>query len=112
VTHCILAAAVAACAKMGGRAVMDDSTFVATMAQLHALERNFNLSDAARDSLRRRVLQEQGLSPADLERQARGYADDPQRASEIWRAIALKTLRSPDDSSGANGPAEGQQQTR
>jgi hypothetical protein len=101
VRHCVLGAAIAACAKIGGRAVMDDSTFVDTMARLHAIERNYNLTDAARDSLRRRVLQEQGLTPADLERQARHYADDVAQASAIWNAISRKTLSLTSDSAGA-----------
>jgi hypothetical protein len=70
---------------------VDDSTFVATVARLHAIERKYELSSAARDSLRRAVLQEQGLSPDDLERQARHYADDPARASAIWGAISRKS---------------------
>jgi hypothetical protein len=91
VRHCVLGAAIAACARADGGAVMDDSTFVATMARLYTIDRNYQLGDAARDSLRRHVLQEQGLTPADLERQARQYADDPMRASAIWSAINRKT---------------------
>jgi hypothetical protein len=71
---------------------MDDSTFVTTMAELHAIERNYLLSDGARDSLRHRVLQEQGLTPERLEQQARHYADDPARAAAIWRAISRAAL--------------------
>ncbi len=69
---------------------MDDSTFVEAMARLHALDRNSRLADATRDSLRRRVLQEEGLTSAELERQARHYADDPARAAAIWGAINTK----------------------
>jgi hypothetical protein len=89
VRHYVLGAAIAACAK-GGGGVVDDSTFVATMAQLHAIERDHQLSDVVRDSLRRRVLQEQGLTVALLERQAREYARDPGHASAIWREISQK----------------------
>lgn len=88
----MLGAALVACTRMDGRAVMDDSTFVTAMARLHAIERRYPLSDAARDSLRRAVLQEQGLTPAALERQARHYAGDPTRASAIWTAINKKVL--------------------
>ena len=90
VRHFVLGTAIAACAK-GGGGVVDDSTFVATMARLHAIERDHQLSDVVRDSLRRRVLQEQGLTAALLERQAREYAGDPGRASAIWRKINEKT---------------------
>jgi hypothetical protein len=90
VRHWVLGAAIAACAK-GSGGVVDDSTFIATMARLHAIERDHQLSDVVRDSLRRRVLQEQGLTVALLERQARGYARDPGRASAIWREINEKT---------------------
>jgi hypothetical protein len=86
---------------MGSRAVMDDSTFVDTMARLHAIERNYGLSDAARDSLRRGVLQEQGLTPANLERQARHYATDAAHASAIWTAISRKTQSLVSDTAGA-----------
>jgi hypothetical protein len=90
VRHFVLGAAIAACAR-GGVGVVDDSTFVATMARLHAIERDHQLSDVVRDSLRRRVLQEQGLTVALLERQARAYARDPGHASAIWREIDEKT---------------------
>jgi hypothetical protein len=88
---------------------MDDSTFVSTMAQLHVIERNYDLSDAARDSLRRAVLQEQGLTSADLERQARHYASDPAHASAIWSAIS-RTIRLESDTSASTG--QPQEQTR
>jgi hypothetical protein len=101
--HCAIAVAIAACARPNGRAVMDDSTFVATMARLHALERKTEVSDAVRDSLRRVVLQEQGLTPADLERQARSYADDPAHASAIWAAISRKAATLADSSSADGG---------
>lgn len=101
VRHCVLGAAIAACAK-GGGGVVDDSTFVATMARLHAIERDHQLTDVVRDSLRRRVLQEQGLTAALLERQAREYAGDPGHASAIWRRINEKTA-----TEGSNPPAGG-----
>jgi hypothetical protein len=107
VRHCVVGVAIAACMGPGSRSVMDDSTFVTTMARLHAIERNYALSDAARDSLRRRVLQEQGLTPANLEQQARHYADDPARASAIWTAISRAALVFGGDSSAANGAAAG-----
>jgi hypothetical protein len=113
VRHCVLGGALVACARTTGRAVMDDSTFVYTMARLHGIERKYDLSDATRDSLRRGVLQEQGLSPADLERQARHYADDPAHASAIWTAINRKTLSLASDTAGAQRQqGRPQEQTR
>ena len=113
VRHCVLGAAIAACARSGERAVMDDSTFVTAMAQLHAIDRKYELSDAARDSLRRGVLQEQGLTPDELERQARHYAGNPARASAIWNAISRKALGStPDTLSGERWRGVHKEQTR
>jgi hypothetical protein len=103
VKHCAIAIAIAACTRPDGRAVMDDSTFVATMARLQVIERKTDVSEAVRDSLRRAVLQEQGLTAADLERQARSYADDPAHASAIWTAISRKTT--PLDTSATRGGA-------
>jgi hypothetical protein len=112
VRHCALGAAILACAKTDGRAVMDDSTFVTAMARLHVIDRSYQLSDAARDSLRRAVLQEQGLTPDELEQQARHYAANPARASAIWTAISQKTLRLTADSTESRLPAVLQEQTR
>jgi len=107
VRHCVLGGALAACARASDRAVMDDSTFVSTMARLHAIESNTDLSRAARDSLRRQVLQAQGLRAGDLERQARHYAGDPAHASAIWSAINLKALGlTGDTSAGKTRPLE------
>ncbi len=113
VRHCVLGAALAACTRPDGRAVMDDSTFVTAMARLHVIDRNYQLSDAARDSLRRAVLQEQGLTADELERQARHYAVSPARASAIWSEISKKSLALMADTStsaGRGGPP--QEQTR
>lgn len=92
VSHCALGVALAACTSTDARAVMDDSTFVAAMARLHVIDRQYELSDAARDSLRRGVLQEQGLTVEELERQARHYAGNPTHASAIWTEISRRSL--------------------
>jgi hypothetical protein len=110
VRHCVLGGGLAACAPTSGRPVMDDSTFVSTMARLHAIERNYDLSNAARDSLRREVLQAQGVQPADLERQARHYANDPARASAIWSAISRTIRLEGGDTSAV--PGQPKEQTR
>jgi hypothetical protein len=113
VRQCALLAVVAACVKTDSPAVMDDSTFVAAMARLHVIERKYELTDAARDSLRRSVLQEQGLTLQRLEQQARHYADEPRRASAIWIAINQKALQvSGDSAAPANRPGAQTEQTR
>jgi hypothetical protein len=112
VRHCVLGAALAACTRADGRAVMDDSTFVAAMARLHIVDRNYQLSDAARDSLRREVLQEQGLTADELERQARHYAGDPARASAIWSEIGKRSLALLGDTTTSAGQGPPQEQTR
>ena len=110
VRHCLLGAAVAACTRTDGRAVMDDSTFVAAMARLHVIDRKGQLSDAARDSLRRGVLQEQGLTVDELERQARHYASNPAQASAVWTEISKRALTPPGDTTTSDraGPQDEQ----
>lgn len=112
VRYCVLGGALAACTRAEGRAVMDDSTFVAAMARLHVIDRKYPLSDAARDSLRRAVLQEQGLTADELERQARHYAGDPARASAIWSEIGTRSLALMGDTTTSAGQGPQQEQTR
>ncbi len=102
VRHCVLVAAIAACARIDGPSANDDSTFVATMAHLHAIERNTALAEAARDSARRQVLQEQGLTTRELEALARGYSHDPVQAAAIWSAINRKVLMLTGDSAATS----------
>jgi hypothetical protein len=98
VRHCVLVAAIGACARIDGPSANDDSTFVATMARLHALEKNPGMTEAARDSARRQVLQEQGLTTRELEALARSYSHDPAHAAAIWSAINRKVLSVTGDS--------------
>ena len=113
VRHCVFGAAIAACAKTDRPAVMDDSTFVTAMARLHVIDRNYQLTGAARDSLRRAVLQEQGLTSEALERQARHYSANPAHASAIWGAINAKTRDLTADTTTAEGRLRRrQEQTR
>jgi hypothetical protein len=112
VRQCALLAAVAACATSDNPAVMDDSTFVTAMARLHVIERKYELTDAVRDSLRRSVLQEQGLTLQRLEQQARHYADEPRRATAIWTAINEKALQVSKDSARGSRPGGQTEQTR
>ena len=112
VRRCALGVVLAACTRMDGRAVMDDSTFVAAMARLYVIDRNHELSDAGRDSLRRAALQEQGLTAEDLERQARHYAANPAHASAIWTEISRRSLRLMGDTTAAGDAGGLQEQTR
>jgi hypothetical protein len=111
ITHIVLGMAVAACTRASGEAVMDDSTFVATMARLSALEQRYELNEAARDSAREAILQEQGLTTDALERQARSYAADPGRAAAIWREISRRSVRGARSARESDG-GEGGQETR
>jgi len=112
VSRCALGVALAACTRTDGRAVMDDSTFVAAMARLHVIDRKYELSDAARDSLRRTVLQEQGLTADELERQARHYAANPARASAIWTEIGRRSLTLMGDTTSQGRAGRLDEQTR
>ena len=112
VRHCALGVALAACTRTNGRAVMDDSTFVAAMARLHVIDRQYQLSDAARDSLRRGVLQEQGLTVEELERQARHYAANPARASAVWTEISRRSLALMGDTTAQGPGGRLEEQTR
>lgn len=112
VSRCALGIAFAACTRTDGRAVMDDSTFVAAMARLHVIDRKYELSDAARDSLRRVVLQEQGLTAEELERQARHYAADPAHASAIWTEINRRSIGLMADTTAAGRAGRLEEQTR
>ena len=112
VRHCVLVAAIAACARIDGPSANDDSTFVATMARLHAIERNTALTEAARDSARRQVLQEQGLTRRELEALARGYSHDPVHAAAIWAAINRKVLTLTGDSAATSTSGVPVEETR
>ncbi len=82
------AAATAACRGRGQPATgVDDSTFVRTMVELHAVDTGPPRDSSARAAARRAVLARHGLSAERLERAARLLADDPERASVLWAAI-------------------------
>ena len=84
-----VALAAAAACRGSGRptTVVDDSTFVATMVELHAVDTGPPRDSSARAAARRAVLARRGLSAERLERAARLLADDPERASAVWSAI-------------------------
>lgn len=83
-----LAGGLAACHR-GGRATegVSDSTFVATIVQLRRIGTDSSLDSTARDSARRMVLRQRGLTAARLEDVARSMASDPDHAIAVWRAI-------------------------
>ena len=82
--------AVMGCDRRGGGAGLDDSTFVATMAELRRVHADTVSSVAQRDSARRKVLQTRGLTPVELDSYARDLADDPERAVLVWQALERK----------------------
>ncbi len=65
----------------------EDTSFVATMAELRAVGANRQLDSAARAAARTAVLQRRGLTVAALEARARTIATDPRRAAAVWDAV-------------------------
>ena len=80
------------CDRRGGGAGLDDSTFVATMADLRRVHSDSAISATERDSARRKILQARGLTPDELDSHARGLAEDPERAVQVWQALERKVL--------------------
>lgn len=83
------------CNGRGSSAGLDDSTFVATMAELRRVHGDSAISAPQRDSARLKVLQARGLTPAELDRHARVLADDPERAVLVWQALERKVAATP-----------------
>ena len=81
---------------MGSPAV-SDSTFVETMARLHAIDRDSVLDSAGRANARRQVLQEEGLTSDALVGAAKELADDPRRVRDVWMAIDKRTTNMTSD---------------
>ena len=79
-----------------------DSTFVATMSDLRRAEATASDS-AGMAAGRRRILQQRGLTPAQLEAAARKLGDDPDRALAVWQAIERRAVQP--DSVRATGDA-------
>jgi hypothetical protein len=77
----------AGCSRGAARRGVSDSTFVATMVALDLIGTDGTEDSVAKAAARRRVLQERGLSVGELERAARDYASDPQRAARIFGRI-------------------------
>src|SRR5690348_10505013 len=71
---------------------VNDSTFVATMAELRATQQR-GLDSAELARARQGVLQRRGLTLEQLERAANALADDPERAANVWHAIDIHVMR-------------------
>lgn len=96
---------IAGCRRGGASAGVSDSTFVAAIAELHAINADTSLDSTARAAARRRVLQERGVTGDALERAARAMAEDPEHALAVWTAIDHRvrdtTTRRPTNDSSA-----------
>jgi hypothetical protein len=66
---------------------MTDSTFVQTMVALRKLPIGESIDTVARNRQRDAILKRFGVTAAQVESTAIRLANDPARASEIWRAI-------------------------
>jgi hypothetical protein len=77
----------AACQRSELATGVNDSTFVAVMAELKRVHDAPAMDSAARDSLRTSILQRRGLTPAQLEAAARALAQNPTRAQTVWQAV-------------------------
>lgn len=75
------------CNREGGGAGLDDSTFVATVAELRRVHGDSAISAVQRDSARAKVLQTRGLTPDELDGYAKALTEDPERAVLLWQAI-------------------------
>lgn len=71
----------------GGEPAVSDSTFVAAMSRLQAIDRDTALDSAGQAAAREKVLQEEGLTAEALVEAARRLADDPQRARQLFTSI-------------------------
>ncbi len=86
---------VMSCNGRGSGAGLDDSTFVATMAELRRVHGDSAISTPQRDAARLKVLQARGLTPAELDSHARELAEDPERAVQVWQALERKLAATP-----------------
>lgn len=74
---------------------INDSTFVATMADLRRIGADTTLDSMAQDSARRVILRTRGLTADELERAARALAEDPEHAIAVWQAIQRRVDATP-----------------
>ncbi|HEX6536772.1 MAG TPA: hypothetical protein VF041_19450 [Gemmatimonadaceae bacterium] len=72
---------------VGGGSGVSDSTFVSTIVALRRIGADSSLDSMARDSARRTLLRDNGLTVERLEEAARSMAADPEHALAVWREI-------------------------
>ena len=91
----LLCVALAACGRRDIVPGVSDSLFVATMADLRRLQ--VPVGDSAVLAARRRqVLQQRGLTAAQLERAGQALATDPDRAVALFQAIDRRVVNATD----------------
>lgn len=95
IAFAVLALAAGGCRQGKVTLGISDSTFVATIAQLHSISADTALDSASRASARAAVLQREGLTADSLERAARAMASDPQHALAVWTAIQQHVRKTP-----------------
>lgn len=77
-------------------APVPDSTYVEVMARLSRVRSGRvdpdadSLAPGKADSLRRRILEEHGVSASDLEQFARVVGDEPARMQRLWERIRAR----------------------
>ena len=82
----LLATGVAACESGTLPGGLDESTFVATMGELHRVNQA-SLDSVSVAQARDSILQSRGLTPEQLAAAASSLAADPNRAIRIWSRI-------------------------
>jgi hypothetical protein len=91
----LLILVISGCPRDGVAPGMSDSAYIASMVALLRVAGDATLDSAGRAAARRSVLQQRGLTPAQLEQWARDLARDPQRATEVASEIHRKVQQLP-----------------
>ena len=66
---------------------MTDTLFVKTMVRLRKINGDSSIDSVGRDSARRTVLRQQGVTVGRLDTAAKLLAGQPARAESVWKAI-------------------------
>jgi hypothetical protein len=80
---------------------VNDSTFVAVLADLKRVQEAPGMDSGRRAVLRDSILQSRGLTPAQLEEAAKQLATNPTRAQTVWQAVQRRAA----DTGKATRPA-------
>ncbi|HEX2779345.1 MAG TPA: hypothetical protein VHM30_07590 [Gemmatimonadaceae bacterium] len=91
----LLACAITGCTKHEIVSGVSDSAFVAAMADLRRIQ-NAPGDSASQAATRQRVLQQRGLTEAQLERAAEALAKEPARATALFEAIERRAVNAKD----------------